>query len=80
MYDVLIHLNMKHLPRQHEAVDITTETNLPVYGKVQEENRFPVTDFDPVQMYLKELRVGACCIGYFMYLGPFLNLSSAKSR
>ena len=57
VYDILIFLNGKQLPRQPEAIDITTMTYLPTYGKTVEGDRFPVTDFDPVQMYLKELQV-----------------------
>lgn len=57
VYDVLIFLNHKQLPRQHEAIDMRVETNIRQYGKSTEDDRFPITDFDPVQMYLKELRV-----------------------
>ena len=57
MYDVLIHLNLKQLPRQHEAVDITKETTIPGYKPSPDSYRLPITDFDPVKMYLNELRV-----------------------
>ncbi|KAK3588803.1 hypothetical protein CHS0354_012016 [Potamilus streckersoni] len=56
VYNVLIHLCQKQLPRQHQAVDLRKDTYIPCYQDDVESNKFPITQFDPVQIYLKELR------------------------
>ncbi|KAM8960952.1 nucleolar protein 6 [Pelodytes ibericus] len=69
-YDVLIHLNPKHIPRHREAVDQPVKSfvrgmlncNAPVKGLF-----FPVVDYDPVQLYLKELREAYDNFGLFFY-------------
>lgn len=60
LYDVLIHLNPKHIPRHREAVDQPVTSF--VRGLLEEDvsancSRFPVVDYDPVQFYLSDLRV-----------------------
>ncbi|XP_014661401.1 PREDICTED: nucleolar protein 6-like [Priapulus caudatus] len=58
MYDVVIHLEGKLLPRRHHAVDVATGTRLPwlkPYTRHVDE-KMPVLDFDPAQCYLAELR------------------------
>ena len=64
MFDVIIHLKLGKLARQHEAVDITEETNCPKY-KLTTSNKamqpMPVYDFDPAQMYYQELQVSLLC-------------------
>lgn len=54
-FHVLIHLNRKHVPRSHQAVDaLATPSSPHVHHKY---THLPVVDFDPVQLYLKELEV-----------------------
>ncbi|KAG8549855.1 hypothetical protein GDO81_019490 [Engystomops pustulosus] len=65
VYDVLIHLNPRHIPRHREAVDQPTISF--IRGIVDDNSpkkdpRFPVVDYDPVQLYLCELRA---CYGEF---------------
>lgn len=60
MFDVLIHLDPKQLPRKHEHLDYRDEGPSPMYGSNKDDNRLPVTDFDPPALYLKELRVRCC--------------------
>ena len=72
MYDVLIHLNLKQLPRQHEAVDITKETTIPRYKPSPDSYRLPITDFDPVKMYLTELRV--CNVSLSLEVTPWSDI------
>ncbi|XP_013410468.1 nucleolar protein 6 [Lingula anatina] len=58
-YDVIIQLNTKNLARHYHAVDTTAKTFIPSYkeySKGGEEETMPVVNFDPVQIYLKELR------------------------
>lgn len=57
IYDAVIHLRQKMVPRQNQAVDVTTETTIPVYQADMKCTKLPVYDFDPVQLYLSELRV-----------------------
>ncbi|XP_067887760.1 nucleolar protein 6 [Heterodontus francisci] len=59
IYDVIIHLNPKHIPRHLEAVDRPKVT----YSRGTLRNdaavkfiKMPVVDYDPVQCYLRELR------------------------
>lgn len=56
IYDVVVHLRQKMLPRQNQAVDITDETNIPLHVYNMSCEAMPVYEFDPVQMYLSELR------------------------
>ncbi|KAL3865413.1 hypothetical protein ACJMK2_042804 [Sinanodonta woodiana] len=55
-YNVLIHLCQKQLPRQHQAVDRRRDTYIPTFQDNVESNKFPVIQYDPVQLYLGELR------------------------
>lgn len=55
MYDVLIHLKPTQMTRQHEALDRPPDLKRLVYGKPVDEDRFPVLEFDPPRLLLKEL-------------------------
>ncbi|XP_063814035.1 nucleolar protein 6 isoform X2 [Pseudophryne corroboree] len=70
LYDVLIHLNPKHIPRHREAVDQAAKSFL--RGVLREEAavkalRFPVVNYDPVQLYLNELRESYGEFALFLY-------------
>ncbi|KAM3939859.1 nucleolar protein 6 [Leptodactylus fuscus] len=70
LYDVLIHLNPKHIPRHREAVDQPVKSF--VRGLLNEKatcrnTRFPVVDYDPVQLYLSELRESFGEFALFFY-------------
>lgn len=58
-YDVLIHLNPNQIPRHLESVDRPAKSVS--RGVVKNSSAmnilFPVVDYDPVQLYLWELRV-----------------------
>lgn len=57
-YDCLIHLKSVYNPRRYEAIEID-EKEVTIecrsYKKRQEQN-IPVVDFNPIELYLKELR------------------------
>nr|XP_022330549.1 nucleolar protein 6-like isoform X1 [Crassostrea virginica] len=64
MYDLIIHLTWKQLPRQHEAVDWEGD-HLPLNRKksvlstsdpANTLQHFPVYDYDPASLYLNELK------------------------
>ncbi|XP_075696499.1 nucleolar protein 6 isoform X2 [Rhinoderma darwinii] len=70
LYDVLIHLNPKHIPRHREAVDQPVKSF--VRGLLEEDaavkySCFPVVDYDPVQLYLSELRESYGEFALFFY-------------
>ncbi|XP_073445908.1 nucleolar protein 6 isoform X1 [Dendrobates tinctorius] len=70
LYDVLIHLNPKHIPRHREAVDQPTKSF--VRGLRQADtscinSRFPVVDYDPPQLYLNELKESFGEFALFFY-------------
>ncbi|XP_041363671.1 nucleolar protein 6-like [Gigantopelta aegis] len=70
IFDVLIHLDLRQLPRQHEAVDITKATRIPpvLAGKYREVVKtVPVLDYDPVQYYLDELEAAFDDLAMFCY-------------
>ncbi len=81
-YDVIIHLEINKLPRQHQAVDISKETICPKYRNVEtsekEQSSLPVIDFDPAEMYLTELRV--CTFYFFQAYGRENRNSFRVSR
>ncbi|XP_053304284.1 nucleolar protein 6 [Spea bombifrons] len=59
LYDVLIRLNPKQIPRHREALDTPLKSF--VRGVLKSDAPvkdlfFPVVDYDPVQLYLNELR------------------------
>uniref|UniRef100_UPI00398EAFAB nucleolar protein 6 n=1 Tax=Pristiophorus japonicus TaxID=55135 RepID=UPI00398EAFAB len=59
IYDVIIHLNPKHIPRHLEAVDrpkITYSRGTLKSDAAVKYLKMPVVDYDPVQCYLHELR------------------------
>ncbi|XP_040277098.1 nucleolar protein 6 [Bufo bufo] len=70
LYDVLIRLNPKHIPRHREAVDQPIKS---FFRGLLKENasgrvsRFPVVDYDPVQLYLSELRESYGEFALFFY-------------
>ncbi|KAM4049230.1 nucleolar protein 6 [Anomaloglossus baeobatrachus] len=70
LYDVLIHLNPKHIPRHREAVDQPTKSFVRGLLKVDtscSSFRFPVVDYDPPQLYLNELRESFGELALFFY-------------
>ncbi|XP_051786056.1 nucleolar protein 6-like [Erpetoichthys calabaricus] len=59
IYDVLIHLNPKRVPRQAQAIDMPTVTfsRGALFSEAAGTKAFmPIVEFDPVSIYLKELR------------------------
>ena len=54
IYDAVIHLNTQQLPRETEGLDVNRTVKL---GKSVDEERFPVIEFDPPRLLLKELKV-----------------------
>ncbi|KAM4706920.1 nucleolar protein 6 isoform 2-T2 [Discoglossus pictus] len=70
LYDVLIHLNPKHIPRHREAVDQAVKSFHRGLLKTDAEVKnvlLPVVDYDPVQLYLKELREAYGEFALFFY-------------
>ena len=58
-YNVLIHLHKKHLPLAAQGVDVAMATDS-THSKQSRRGHpihFPITDFNPVEKYLKELEV-----------------------
>lgn len=59
-YDVLIHLNPKQVPLLSQAVDpptVTFSRGVVTSGVAQSGGALPVIDYNPVSLYLTELRV-----------------------
>ncbi|XP_075439397.1 nucleolar protein 6 isoform X2 [Ascaphus truei] len=70
LYDVLIHLNPKQIPRHRESVDQPAKSFLRGLLKKDAPVKallFPVVDYDPVQLYLKELREAFGEFALFFY-------------
>nr|XP_033814077.1 nucleolar protein 6 [Geotrypetes seraphini] len=70
LYDVLIHLNSRQIPRHREAVDKPVKSF--VRGMLKKSASvksfyFPVVDYDPVQSYLEELRAAFGELALFCY-------------
>ena len=55
-FDVLIELGRDQVPRHYQAVDSSVRIK-PPSGKIVKPQSMPVVNFDPVQLYLTELRV-----------------------
>lgn len=64
-YDILIHLNPNQIPRHLEGVDrpVKSVSRGVVKNSSAVNILFPVVDYDPVQLYLQELRVSTACWG-----------------
>lgn len=65
-YDVLIHLNPKHVPLLGQAVDppaVTFCRGTMADSAAQAGGALPVIDYNPVALYLTELRVSQNCQG-----------------
>lgn len=56
-YDVIIHLASRFVPRIREAVDANGDARFQLRTKGSVD-KLPVTDFDPVRLYVKDLKVG----------------------
>ncbi|XP_015283672.1 PREDICTED: nucleolar protein 6 [Gekko japonicus] len=59
LYDVLIHLNPKQIPRHLQAVDRPVKSfsrGMLASDAAVKTLAFPVVDYDPVQLYLRELQ------------------------
>ncbi|XP_053557019.1 nucleolar protein 6 isoform X2 [Bombina bombina] len=70
LYDVLLHLDPKQIPRHREAVDQTAKSYFRGLLKNDADVKallFPVVDYDPVQLYLKELRESYGEFALFLY-------------
>ncbi|XP_078407472.1 nucleolar protein 6 [Cetorhinus maximus] len=70
IYDVIIHLNPRHIPRYSEAVDRPKVTYN--RGTLRDDAavkflKMPVVDHDPVQCYLRELRSSFGEFALFFY-------------
>lgn len=60
IYDVLIHLNPKQVPLLRHAVDppsVTFSRGVIADAAAQPGGALPVVDYNPVSLYLTELRV-----------------------
>ncbi|XP_058720347.1 nucleolar protein 6 isoform X2 [Poecile atricapillus] len=68
-YDVLIHLNPKQIPRHLESVDrpVKSVSRGVVKNSSAMNILFPVVDYDPVQLYLQELRDAFDDLALFFY-------------
>lgn len=81
-YDVLIHLNPKQLPLLSLAVDppaVRFCRGVITDGTPQTGGALPVIDYNPVTLYLTELRVRVVCIG-FISMGGVFPKTSANMR
>ncbi len=65
-YDVLIHLNPKQVPLLSQAVDppsVNFNRGTQTGHVAQSGGVIPVIDYNPVSLYLAELRVSLVCRG-----------------
>lgn len=63
-YDVLIHLNPKQVPLLSQAVDppaVTFSRGIMDGNVAHSGGAMPVVDYNPVSLYLAELRVSFVC-------------------
>jgi U3 small nucleolar RNA-associated protein 22 len=68
IFDVVINLKAPYCVKAFQKVDIAKGTFLPHYHNhtpSEKSKEFPVVDFDPVQIYLKELRSAYGELAYF---------------
>ena len=72
-YNVLIHLHKRHLPFAHQAVDImeTGSSHKSHDHKRLHPTHLPVVNFNPVQIYLKELEVYGAKLSCSLMIGEF---------
>lgn len=58
-YDCLLHLKSNMIPRRLQAVDVPSKADIVDLHpyKTHSLQKIPVVDFDPVQYFLKDLRV-----------------------
>lgn len=66
VYDVVIHLNPKQVPLLGQAVDppaVTFSRGVMTGSISQTGGALPVIDYNPVSLYLTELRVSLFCQG-----------------
>ncbi|CAH1797578.1 unnamed protein product [Owenia fusiformis] len=66
-YDVIIKLIPKYVPTAFQSVDVPDETIIPKFGEYSNDHVLPVIDFNPVQLFLKELRESFDDIALFFY-------------
>ncbi|XP_055936772.1 nucleolar protein 6-like [Argiope bruennichi] len=83
-YDVVIYLKRNEVPRLRCAVDVYTSDKLPVYEPYKQDRNelYPVVEYDPVQMYLEELRGNFGEFAFFlhdMYGGDFIAVVWKRS-
>ncbi|XP_041278004.1 nucleolar protein 6 isoform X2 [Onychostruthus taczanowskii] len=69
LYDVLIHLNPNQIPRLLESVDrpVKSVSRGVVKNSSATNILFPVVEYDPVQLYLQELRNAFDDLALFFY-------------
>lgn len=68
IFDVVINLKVQYCVKAFQRVDIAKGTFLPkyrAYKSAEAETNFPVVDFDPVNIYLQELRAAYGELAYF---------------
>uniref|UniRef100_A0A8D2Q7D4 Nucleolar protein 6 n=1 Tax=Varanus komodoensis TaxID=61221 RepID=A0A8D2Q7D4_VARKO len=69
-YDVLIHLNPRQIPRHLEAVDRPVKSfsrGMLRSDAAVKTSAFPVVDYDPVQLFLQELREAFGALALFFH-------------
>lgn len=87
MFDVLIHLTPRHIPRHRQAVDPpVTSFSRGLLAELGPSPLMPVLGYDPPQLYLAQLRVssqrtswpGAWCVEpRRRFLGPCWTLPAS---
>lgn len=71
-YDCLIHLKPSMVPRKLQAIDVSDSYPVVEWHpyKKHSAQKIPVLDFDPVQCFLKDLRVSLYSITYHILMFP----------
>ncbi|KAL4228055.1 Nucleolar protein 6 [Mactra antiquata] len=67
MFDVLIHLKPNQLPRRYEGLEFVPPKHKQLYGLPVDDTTFPVTNFDPPQLFLQELKKHFKELALFFY-------------
>ncbi len=68
MFDVVIHLKVSYCVKAYQKIDIDKGTFLPHYRSKclnEKDNHFPVVDFDPVNIYVNDLRAAYGDLAHF---------------
>lgn len=70
IYDVIIHLKAEYCPKAYQQLDLAQGTFLPHYREYDAkigEKTLPIVDFDPVRLYVKQLRDAYSEYALFFY-------------